>query len=464
MSNFIFYFCEKKDGFTFILREESNSTTTKEQALSLLDRLAERFFKEYPNAGKWNGNLAAFEGFTALCDEILQTRPTRQGFPLIFQIVFKPFVLAPVQQITPVRSEWEIHFGELRSRFKTYTELIDRRDLRNLLEKPHVFYLPNTRHLVFIYAFRQELKSKEISHLLCYFVEEKEWFTFYQLISLFQQRAQRILQGLIPLIERLERDPLSNESKQEKKKIQEAVNEWGDLNQYINAMQVSIFQEFRRSGMPSSTLADDQIRTQLEKLNRKIGQDIDKVIFALLGQQQVVFVANDRNLVELSLSAVLAYYPLPSVILWTEGPSDCRLVGTRPNQINNYEKNAVIVDIVNNKVIGGEKNEFCSNLFKEAMIFARESSVIESRKFFQQKVSSIFTLLKDLLEILSLEENRQQERFQNILEGVNTLEGRATIHLLLLMSENLNPLLARKLKKFLDLSGRFVNFFREIQA
>ncbi|OLS13841.1 MAG: hypothetical protein RBG13Loki_2518 [Promethearchaeota archaeon CR_4] len=74
------------------------------------------------------------------------------------------------------------------------------------------------------------------------------------------------------------------------------------------------------------------------------------------------------------------------------------------------------MNLIDGKITGGEKNEYCSNLVQETLNFIRKASVSESRLFFQRQVSSLFSLLKSLLEILPLDEQSQSRQCQAILK------------------------------------------------
>ncbi len=470
MSDSQFYFAQKRE-FNFFLIDDKNSSRTKEQAKILLESLSERFFKEYPDAaGMWRGDLSVFEGFGPACDEVVQVQPTRKGFPALLRIVLEPYLVTPVTQLLPLSGEKEDAVDHLLASLLKETERASLKDLRRLFEKPHLVFLPGKHQIVFIYAFRQTSKSKDVSHLLCFLVAEDEWFTFYQLLPLFQKHALRVLPPLADFLQKLEKNPAAPEVKQQKSSMANALAEWADLNQYISKMQTSIFDEIMNSltmiykekmsekGLDNVVNAFDYTASDLAKSMflkfLRASHDLDKIIFAILGQQQVLFVGEDQPLVEMVLSAFLTYYPHPSVKLWAEEPSECLLVGTHLSQVQNYPQGTVVLDLrasrviggypsrVMGRVIGGEKNEFCAKLIENIKKFARGATVPESRAFFQGQVGALFALLHALLQDLFFEGPREhQQQFQDALKSFP--EG--TVRLVGQLSKKLHPLLAEKL-------------------
>ena len=300
-----------------------------------------------------------------------------------------------------------------------------------------------------MYAFRQNPKDKDVSHLLCYIVAEAEWFTFYRLIPLFQKRALGLLSSLTDFLQKLEKKPASIEVKQRKASMVNILTDWADLNQYISGMKADIFEELLKSSNRNETIqsiqSEQTVRKHFSRFLKAASNDVDKVIFAIFGQQQILFVGENRRLVEDVLIAFLAYYPHPSVKLWAEEPSDCLLVGSPPGQVQNYPKGTVILDLDNRRVIGGEKNEFCANLIKKTEMFARTATVPETRIFVQTQVGAIFTLLKALLQAISLEGREERRRqFVTILKS----SPETTVRLVGQMSKNLHPWLATRIQAF----------------
>ncbi|HMF33298.1 MAG TPA: hypothetical protein VKK79_17870, partial [Candidatus Lokiarchaeia archaeon] len=166
-----------------------------------------------------------------------------------------------------------------------------------------------------------------------------------------------------------------------------------------------------------------------------------------LSQKQVLFVSPNREQVERALSAFLCYFPNPSANIWATEISDALFIGTHPDLVKNYDPSTVVVDLVNDCAIGGEKNEFCANLLLETMLYSQEMSFTDSRIFFQGKISAIFTLLKSVLELLTIDESQRVHRLQEIFNKYPT----DSLQLIIQMSQNLNQLLAKYLEISPDL-------------
>ena len=86
-------------------------------------------------------------------------------------------------------------------------------------------------------------------------------------------------------------------------------------------------------------------------------------------------------------------------------------------------------------------------MVKEAQLIDQECSMYEARKFFQTKISSLFVLVRALLEVSTLEKEEQRQEFQNILSNYPL----ANIQLIARMTKSLNLLLGKKVQRFLDL-------------
>ncbi len=440
MSDSYYYFLVK-NAFSFILKEDRSSEKTREQIAALLDNLSEKFFEEFPDAGQWNGISNYFARFALTCDLIIQARPSRKGFPILFRIALVPLFITPVLQVLPIKPENEETLCELQFQLKKYIKELGRKNLSTWMKQPFLIYLPYSRRIAYIIAFHYAMKPSAITHLMCYITEEFDWFALYQLLSLFYKRAQYIIPSVAQYLHTLEMHPISPEVKQDKEKIQEIVNNWADLNQYISEMHALLSEEFFKAGMKSEILSEEQSRTNFFDLLARVGKDFDKALGAALGLRQVLFVGKNRDAVEQALSAFLTFYPHPSVNLWTENMSDAHFIGTRPDLVKNYDESSVVVDLAKNIVVGGEKIEFCANLLNETIEFAKEMSVSESHMFFQGKISAIFTLLKALLEVLTLEKKDQLQRFQELFKKYP----QDSLQLMAQMSRNLNPLLAKTL-------------------
>lgn len=441
MSDSLFYFYTK-DQYTFILREERSSATTREQVARILKQLSAKFFQEFPNIDAWEGNLDDFTSFTTTCDKILQARPTRKGFPILYQVALQPFFLAPLLHVVPVVPEHENCLYELQYHLRRYMEQIGIPNLATLSEKSFLLYLPRCRHLAYAYAFGTSDEDGAISHFLCYLVEEEVWFAFYQVMSLFFRRAQHILPQVANYLALLDTNPSFSDVNHARPFIQDLIEDWADLNQYISVMSAMLSDQFFKSSIKSTELTEDQVRAHFMVLLTRVGSEFDRVLGAALSLRQVLFVGTEQESVEQVLGAFLAYYPHPSVVMWAETVSDALFVGTRPDLVQFYDPSTVIIDLVNNAVIGGEKNEFCADLLVETLLFAQETSFAESRRFFQSEISEIFTQLKTALELLALEEPEQQRRFREMISKYPP----DSIQLLTQISEKLNPFLAKTLR------------------
>ncbi|MFX0061270.1 MAG: hypothetical protein ACFFC7_03720 [Candidatus Hermodarchaeota archaeon] len=461
MSDCQFYF-RAKNGLIFVVRQEQDSPLFFEQIKVLIDQLSDRFHDQFPSVAKWRGgSTAEFEQFAITCDEILHNCPTRKGLPVLLKVSLKPFLTTPVDQVLPFSQENENCLFELQNHLKEYVEgeeffdTFDRLGLEEkkveiLLKKPFVLYLPKTHHFVYIYALDQDLKNKEFTHVMCFIVEEADFFSFYQLMPLIRKKAAQLVPILTSYFSILKKNQIPNEISQQGLQLRRMLEVWGDLNHYISGLQISLLEEFYKSGVDNEMLKEDQRCIHLNDLFIRLGEDIDKVIFALLSQHQILFVGEDKNEVKEILHTLLTFYPHPSVAMWIETsslPVDHLIMGIPPSNLRYYTKRSnVIVDLRTNQVLKGEKNEFCARLVKETQLIDQECSMYEARKFFQTKISSLFVLVRALLEASTLEKEIQKQEFQNILTNYPL----ANIQLIARMTKSLNLLLGKKVQKFLN--------------
>ncbi len=433
-------------GFTFILAVHQDLSIDQKTVEFFLNALAEKFHEEYPSALNWNGNQATFQDFAKTCDEILQKKPSRKGFPLLLKITFKPFLLGPALRILFIDPENPDYFYELSRRLEKYSETIGHKKLKSLLSEPSLIYLPKSQYLVYIYAFGAGKKRDDITHLLCFIIQEADWFMFYQLSSIIHKKSNEIIPRIIDYIQMYNKNPDSAEVVKYAPNVKEIVSNWADLNQYLGGVQASLIQEFYKSGLTVEALKEQETRSKLGALIEGLGPDFDKIVFALLIQKQIVFIGESKELVEQTLSALMTFYPHPSVVLWTERPSDYLLVGTHPNNVKNFDKNALIVDLTNNQITGGEKNQFCSELVEKTVQLAEVTSLEEAQVFFQGKIANLFALLKNLLDLIGTEEDIEQRNVKKLLE----FHPPATLKLLARMSSSINMLLAKNIQEFLS--------------
>ncbi len=440
MSDSLFHFYSKH-GFAFVLKEPRAKSLGTEQLSAKLKELATAFLIEFPTAANWAGDIQRCGSFAATCDRILKVPLVRRGFPVLFRIMVKPFFITPVTQLVPVSSENEESLYELQFYLKQSVETFGRKNRLGLIHRPFLVYLPRTRRIAYVYAFHQGLRRIAITHLLCFVAEEQDWFEWYQLLSLFYRRAKYISPEVGEYLHLLESNPVADDIQQNRRRVQEVISSWADLNQYINVMHVILSDEFFKAGIASENMNTQRSRQSFIELIRYFGSDFERVLNAALSLQQVLFISKDRQRVENAISALLNYYPHPSVTLWTEEPSDSLFVGTTPDTALFYGTEAVMVNLDTGTIINGKKNEFCRNLLKETIQFATEMSISESRLFFQGKISAIFSLVKGFLEVIAYEETKQHQLIFDMLERYPE----DSVELVYQIARNINKLLAKVL-------------------
>jgi hypothetical protein len=327
-----------------------------------------------------------------------------------------------------------------------------------MLRKGIVVYLPKTGQIGYVIGFNVYLRKKEISHLICYITSAGEWQVFYQLMQQFFGKFQQIFSELSNYIVATEKNPTSEEVTKQKTQIQDLIARWADLNQYLGDMETNLAESLFRSDPLQENLTEEMYKFNIYQIIKRFGRDCDKILFALLSMQRVLFVGQDRDQVEQALTALISYYLHPSVEFWSEEKSEKMLVAGPPALARAYDKSVVIADFDTNRVYGGENNDFCATVIEEAEKYSRQASVAEGRTFFHEKLSSIFSRLKGLLQILSQGGDRHGIQLQEALQDLPMAE----LHLLTRMSRGLNPVLTETLAKYLDSKSRFQDFFSDL--
>ncbi len=441
-SDLVIYFKSVK-GFTFVLGVVEDITIIQEQIEFMLNMLVSKFHDLFPNANAWDGNTAAFDDFAKICDEVLQEKPKRKGFPLLLKVNFKPFLLGPALKILFIKSEKQEYFYELSQTLEHHSELLGHKKLKKVLEKPRLLYLPESNYLIYIHPFGQN-KKDDITHFLCQIIKEDDWFLFYQLSSLILSKTEEIIPRVITHIQRYNKNPHSIEVKEGSPVIQDLVENWADLNQYLGSVQASLFEKYYQLGISDDIITEEQMRLQLINLISHTGNEFDKVIHAILTQDPVVFVGS-KDLVEQTISALLNFYPHPSVTFWIESPTEYLISGTHPDNLQKFQETHLIVDLMNQKVIGGEKNEFCLDLVQKTVELAEVVSMNEAKVFFQGKIANLFAVLQNLMNLVSIEEENQPKELERLLKTHSP----AALDLLAKMGSNLNIMLVKNIEKFL---------------
>lgn len=457
-----------RDGFSFVLREKDEADSTREQIEAMIDQLATRFHEKYANAEDWMGDPEFFEDFTEICDEIIQTRPTSQSFPILFRILIKPFFVQPLTQIIPVASDKQDCLYELQRQLTKFVTLdaLDQKKQKLSFKSPFVLYLPGTKQLVYVFPTTLYSNINSPTHLFCLSTSEKNFYTFYQLLPLIRKKIMHNSSLIGNCIQAVEEKITTHELKEQQdeillKFIRETVYAWADINQYIGFIQSALLKELFKAGVLNETFTEEHTSILFNQLLARLTKDIDKVVFGLLTHQQILFVGEIKEEIEISLSTLLAFYPHSSVTFWTEKPEDYLLIGTHPQYLQNFSTDsALIVNLTTNDIIGGQKNTFCCELMEKTQQLAQESSVSIARATFQSKLFSLFVIIKELLTIIAMEEKEQiLNQFKALLEKYSP----ATVHLIAHMSKELNYLVTKNVQKSLGLSGRTINFLTELQ-
>lgn len=443
MSKFHF---KLKSKFTFIIRETVNSLNpiTKKQISSILESLCEQFFFQFPFVTENIGDTRTFNQFNIICDEIIKAHPVRQGIPLLLDVLLEPFFIAPITKLVPISLENQETYNELQYQLKIYSDnLGDKVDVQLQFKQPFIISLPAMNQMAYVFPIAKVRSTAVPTHLACLITDENNWFTMYQLIPLINKKADIILPILSRFIEDLEIDVSSNEMQENIPIMLEILSNWSDLSQYVSVLNLSLFEEFYRSGISRKMLSEYQLHNHFDLLLQILGDDFDKLIFSLLAKSQIVFIG-DKSKVEKVLSALLAFYPSPSLTIWTKEKKEHLIVGTHPDCLHFYSESSLIVDLTRNAVLNGHKyeNEYCKLLMNETIEMASNTSLQQTRLSFQAKISGLFALIKSLLEIFTIGKDLQKTYTLDLLKFYPA----DTLSLIIKMGEDINHSLFKNLQ------------------
>lgn len=131
-------------------------------------------------------------------------------------------------------------------------------------------------------------------------------------------------------------------------------------------------------------------------------KEADKIINAVLSSKQVVVVSNNVKFVRRIIHTLELFSPekYPQSIDWTEkAVNNKMLIGTKPDQINEY-KEAVIVDLDSNKVIRG-KTSLYSRKFLNSLVKLEPKGMAYAAKL---KIDMLIEFSKMVIELSKVSE------------------------------------------------------------
>ncbi len=427
-SRFHFYI---RKGFTFILREEKESTLTNNQIEEIIENLSFKFHHQFPDARGWKGDTRFFQNFRKTCDSIIEDQPTRQGFSIILDIALQP-------QVLPILDEQQEPVKDLQIQLHKFNERISQLNLKGKQIRS-ILYLPQTQYIAYVFTCRRDPVTRKPTHLLCLLTEERNWLLLYRLLYVVQQRALDISPLIAYHINKLENEPASTKVKKRQKRVQEIVANWADLSQYLGFLQASLFERLYQAASSGETVTEEDLASQLTSFFSIFDNSIDRIISAMLTHSQIVFHAKKRNLVEKTLGSVLSFYSHPSVTLWSETQSISQIVGTHSSYRKDYDKKtSVIINLNINKVTGGERNDFCRDLFEDLRNLSLKSSLFDTRQTFLAKFAFLTEEIKEALKLLFSDSDKKVQILQKILGD----EPKSKTQLFFRMCKEVNPLLA----------------------
>ena len=126
-------------------------------------------------------------------------------------------------------------------------------------------------------------------------------------------------------------------------------------------------------------------------------KEADKVIHAVLSSKQVVVTSSNSKFAKRIIQTLTLFSPVkyPLVIEWTDKVvKNKMIIGTKPNMANEY-KDAVIVDLDNNKVING-KTSLYSRDFLNTLIKIEPKAMAYAAKL---KIDMLIEFSKMLIEL-----------------------------------------------------------------
>lgn len=153
--------------------------------------------------------------------------------------------------------------------------------------------------------------------------------------------------------------------------------------------------------------SDDELKWSDEKVadvKFLVGQvkDADKAVHAVLSSKPIVVISKNTKFVKRVIHTLELFSPVkfPQSIDWTEkNEKNKRLIGTLPELAKNY-KDAVIVDLDENKVTNGKTSLYCQS-FLESLVKLEPKGMAYAA---QLKIEMLIEFAKMLIELSKQDE------------------------------------------------------------
>ena len=184
------------------------------------------------------------------------------------------------------------------------------------------------------------------------------------------------------------------------------------------------------------TITKSKTKGSLQFLNKVITKDLDRAILSLLLGKTIV-VTGDEVMTELAIASLELFAPHKELkkVFWTNQIVEADIIGTPKNVAKAYE-NAVIVDLLKGKVIGGESSKFC----KDLLYSLRDLDETTAFQKVNDKISEIITSASILAELAM-----RKEVTKGDISTVAPMFNSEKMSIIVTIAKSMNPLFSKKI-------------------
>ncbi|NHJ47687.1 MAG: hypothetical protein FK733_07865 [Asgard group archaeon] len=193
------------------------------------------------------------------------------------------------------------------------------------------------------------------------------------------------------------------------------------------------------------TITKSKTKGSMQFLNKVVKKDLDKAILAILIGKPVV-VTGDEVMTEVAIASLELFAPHKELkkVFWTNQIVEADLIGTQRNIAKAYD-NAIIVDLLKGKTIGGESSKFCKDLLNSLKGLAERD--VEEKV--NEKISEIITSAS-LLSELAMRKEITKGDISNVAPMFNSEK----MGIIVTIAKSMNPVSTGKIEYLAPIIAR----------
>ncbi len=397
--------------------------------------------------------------FSEKLDEILEQQVTVTEIPLLVRFDLNELLLDLVH--APNAEDLESTVRELRGCFyRIFQDSDTRYVMEQLTSRPFVFYTRKDARFVLLIPY---FLTKSSEMLMIGFTTPREnLYALHHLLPQITLRCDTIASKIGSFFRIIHQnkplDAAIPEIMEENEDLRKELSEWVNLKRYVDSFALMLGEQLMKSGTIEDAITEERIQAEMRELLRVAGEDMDKLLYALLSHKKVV-ILGEREKVEPLVAIILNFIPIPSFLLWSETPASHALVGHPPSVDKKYLMDAVIVDLNSERILNGTSNKFCKQLLEETVQIGRFSPS-DARIYLQTKLSAIYIVISQLIDGF----HDPRESIQRNIEHLYLNREKDEREFILEITKELNPLLAWRLELLEKPKAKVRNFVKILRS